>query len=100
MKADPRLGLAVAIAPLVAVLAYAIQRLVDAMGEPPPATLLGQLFIPYYWRMGGSALFALGAFALLRFGSSEEGARTWLERLPWLAPPLVLLAVGAMILVP
>ena len=45
-------------------LSYAVQRIIDAQGEPPMETVLLQAHIPYYWRAAMAVLHALAAATL------------------------------------
>lgn len=81
-------------------MSYAAQRLWDARTEPPLGTVVAQAVIPYFWRLGITALHALAVGSLLYFGLSEAGARRLVAATPWLAPLLALPAMLAMMAVP
>ena len=100
MNDRPRVVAAVATAAVAACLSYAVQRLWDSIGEPPPGTVLQQATIPYYWRVAFAVLHAAGAGMAAHAGLSEQHARAWLDRAPLWVPALVLPAAAAMALVP
>ena len=82
------------------VVSYAVQRLVDAPGEPPLGTVLRQPTIPYFWRVGTALVHGLGSGAFAWAFLEEAQASRLINATPWLAPLLVLPAGAAMLWVP
>ena len=82
------------------VASYALQRLIDAGGEPPLGTVLRQPTIPYFWRVGTAVVHGLGAGAFVWAALDEAQASRLVEATRWLAPLVVLPAVAAMLCVP
>ena len=97
----PRLAAAIAAGGLVAAPSYAIQRLLDAINEPPIGTVLEQATIPYYWRVGVASLHGLIAALIVFFlVHNSDQARGLLRRIPALAWVAVLLSAAAVSLRP
>lgn len=95
-----RRTLALAACAALACASYALQRLLDARGEPPMSALLYQAHTPYYWRMALAAMHGVAAGLLLAFGLGDAEAERWLGRAPTLLALLVLSAAAAMVIVP
>jgi|AACY02.2.fsa_nt_gi hypothetical protein len=96
----PRLALAALAFALVVVASYAGQRLWDSIDEPPLGTVLRQVTIPYYWRVGTAALHGLIAGVAAATAATPARAEAWLARAGWLVPLVVVPAALAMALVP
>ena len=98
------LGLGLAYGALGAILAYAVQRLLDAVDEPPMSAVMATAFIPYFWRVGSSlvvgAALALCLGGAVAIGGAPALAPRALAALPVTASLVVLLTVGAMLAVP
>lgn len=97
-------GLGLAYGALGAVLAYALQRLLDAVDEPPMGAVIATAFIPYFWRVAASLVVGgavgLGLGAAVALGGAPTLAPRLLQALPGVAVALVLGAALAMLVVP
>jgi hypothetical protein len=97
-------GIGVAYGSLGAVLAYAVQRLIDAIDEPPMSAVLATAFIPYFWRVASSlvvgAAVGLGLGGAAAVGGAPALAPRLLGALPVVASLAAVCAVAAMLAVP
>jgi hypothetical protein len=97
-------GIGVAYGALGAVLAYAVQRLLDAIDEPPMSAVLATAFIPYFWRVASSlvvgAAVGLGLGGAAAVGGAPALAPRLLGALPVVASLAAVCAVAAMLAVP
>jgi hypothetical protein len=80
---------------LVAVLSYTVQRVVDAVGEPPAAAILQSATIAYFWRVPLAVLHGAAA-ALLARALPPAAAATLLDRAPVLVAAVLLPCVAAL----
>ncbi|MBL8615458.1 MAG: hypothetical protein JNM72_07610 [Deltaproteobacteria bacterium] len=98
------LALGLALGWLVVGAAYVVQRLADAVDEPPITAVRATATIPYFWRVGSS--LAAGACAGLLAGAAvaldPSGARAaaLLRALPALSIALGIALSIAMVAVP
>jgi hypothetical protein len=97
-------GIGVAYGAVGAILAYAVQRLLDAIDEPPMSAVLATAFIPYFWRVASSlvvgAAVGLGLGGAAAVGGAPALGPRLLGALPVVAGLATLCAVAAMLAVP